>query len=357
MKEKIIAIGFFIFILGFFIINLITVDLEVSVSERRYLNKLDFSIENLVNGEIFEDFDDYAMDHFAFRDKFRKVKAMTELNFFKKNDYNDLYVKNDYIYKIEYPLNENSVLDFTRKLNDINLKYLTNNKVYYSIIPDKNYYSKDKYLKMDYDKLIDIFNDNIDDSFKYIDITDKLELSDYYYTDIHWRQDKLDLVVNELAYSMDFRVGTNYRKKKYNPFYGSYYGQLGIGGKTDELVYLTNKTIEKARVKDLESDLDKVYDEEALGGIDSYDVYLGGASSIVEVYNNNSSSSKELIIFRDSFGSSMAPLLLDGYSKITLIDLRYISASLLSEYVEFNNQDVLFLYNTTIINNSRLIKE
>ena len=45
-----------------------------------------------------------------------------------------------------------------------------------------------------------------------------------------------------------------------------------------------------------------------------------------------------------------------SYKKITLIDLRYINSNLLTEYIEFNNQDILFLYNSTIINNSEMLK-
>ena len=49
-------------------------------------------------------------------------------------------------------------------------------------------------------------------------------------------------------------------------------------------------------------------------------------------------------MFRDSFCSSLAPLLLDGYKKITVIDLRYIGSPLLKGLVEFkDNQDVLII--------------
>lgn len=63
---------------------------------------------------------------------------------------------------------------------------------------------------------------------------------------------------------------------------------------------------------------------------------------------------KELLLFRDSFGSSIAPLLLENYSKITLIDLRYISQEVLENYIEFNEQDVLFLYSTLVLNQNIL---
>ena len=65
---------------------------------------------------------------------------------------------------------------------------------------------------------------------------------------------------------------------------------------------------------------------------------------------------KELVVFRDSFGSSIIPLLATGYSKITVIDTRYISPKLLKEYVTFENKDVLFMYSTLIINDSNTLK-
>jgi len=62
------------------------------------------------------------------------------------------------------------------------------------------------------------------------------------------------------------------------------------------------------------------------------------------------------VLFRDSFGSSLAPLLIEFYSKITLIDMRYINSNNYLEMIEFDNQDVLFLYSTLIVNNSSTLK-
>lgn len=72
--------------------------------------------------------------------------------------------------------------------------------------------------------------------------------------------------------------------------------------------------------------------------------------------NPAATSQRELILFRDSFGSSLAPLLTSSYQKITLIDLRYISSDLLDSYVRFQDQDVLFLYSALIWNQSGTIR-
>ena len=45
-----------------------------------------------------------------------------------------------------------------------------------------------------------------------------------------------------------------------------------------------------------------------------------------------------------------------SYSKITLIDNRYITSMVFKDLIEFNNQDVLFMFNTEIINNSTILR-
>ena len=63
-----------------------------------------------------------------------------------------------------------------------------------------------------------------------------------------------------------------------------------------------------------------------------------------------------LIIFRDSFASSITPLMIEAYSEIVLVDLRYISSDMIGEYVDFENVDVLFMYSTSMLNNSFAMK-
>ena len=71
---------------------------------------------------------------------------------------------------------------------------------------------------------------------------------------------------------------------------------------------------------------------------------------------NPNAPEKELIIFRDSFASSLAPLLLPYYKKITLIDLRYGDIEKMEPLVDFKKADVIFLYSTLTINNAHLLK-
>ena len=77
---------------------------------------------------------------------------------------------------------------------------------------------------------------------------------------------------------------------------------------------------------------------------------------MLTVENPAAGNHRELIVFRDSFGSSLAPLLVPGYSKVTLLDIRYLPTDFLSQAVEFRDQDVLFLYSTQVLNQSAMLK-
>ena len=99
----------------------------------------------------------------------------------------------------------------------------------------------------------------------------------------------------------------------------------------------------------------KVYDlEKYQSSADKYNLYLSGPTSIITIDNPNTKTKKELILFRDSFGSSIAPLLIENYRKITLIDFRYINEKLIEQYIKFENQDILFLYIVPVLNSGIL---
>lgn len=297
------------------------------------------------------------MDNFYQRETFRKLKTSVELDVFKKQDVNKIYKYNDFLVQQIYPLDEKSVTNLTNKINYIKDSYLKEtNKIYYSIIPDKNYYTDNNHLKLDYDKMKQIMQNNLKD-LQYIDIFQDLGLDSYYYTDSHWKQEKLQNVAKTIAQNMNFNISENYNEQKITTFKGVYAGQLPINTKEDEIRILINNTIGYANVYNYETkEQGEIYNFKKLNGYDKYDIYLSGATPLIEISNSNNKENKTLIIFRDSYASSLAPLLTEGYSKITLVDTRYISPKILNEYVDFENADILFLYSTLVINSSMAVK-
>lgn len=353
-RDIVISVLFVLVLSLFFILNVFKSDNEVSVSERRKLTLMPkFSFKTLFNGTYFNEFDKYTTDQFIYRDSFRTFKAKMDLNI--KNNYHNLYIKDNYFIEMEYPLNIDSVDNLINKINYIRDNYLSESNVYYSIIPDKNYFINDGNLRIDYQYLEDYMYNKL--SFRYIDIFNTLELDDYYKTDSHFKIDRIEKVVSRLLSGMNNYNSVNYDVEKVGSFDGVYKSRIPISNESDDLYIIKNNNINNSLVYDYsKNSYIDFYDKNKLNSNDSYEMYLGGSTPLVKIYNNEIDSDKELIIFRDSFGSSLAPLFVSSYKTITLVDTRYMSPKLLGNYIDFNNKDVLFIYNTSIINNSYSLK-
>lgn len=331
---------------------------EYSFAERRKLSQFPaITVENFFSGRFMEAFENYALDQFPMRDRFRTLKALTSL----KLDNHEIYMVEGYLNSMEYPMNRESLLYASKKFQEIYHKYLkeSNCKVYFSVIPDKNYFFAEEYgyLSMDYEELFFVMQEE-NSNMTYIDIFDELSKESYYKTDTHWKQEALIPVAKKISAAMEAEFEGKYDINQVEtPFYGVLYGQAALPAESDNISYLTNKVIQEYNVFDRENNKEiPVYDLQKTESKDPYEMFLGGSLSLITIYNKNSTNQKQLIIFRDSFGSSIAPLLAEGYSKTTLIDIRYLQSSFLEKFVEFEEADVLFLYSTSVLNHSETLK-
>lgn len=351
----VLFVGIIIAVCG---INIIKKDTLISVSERRKLEQLPkLSQKSVFDGTYFKKLDSYTTDQFIYRDMFRRLKVYTELKVFNKSDYNKLYEYEGYVINETYPLNENSVKYLARKVNEIYTRYLNGtNNIYFTIVPDKNYFVDDGNLKLDYAKMESMLVSSLNYA-KYIDIMDTLVLSDYYKTDTHWKQENLVKVAGKILNAMGISMNTEFTQKEVTDFNGVYSGQFPITNEQDKIYVLTNNVLENMTVYNHETKTTSdVYNMDKMSSMDKYDIYLSGAVSLLEINNKMSDTGKELIVFRDSFGSSLVPLLCEEYSKVWVVDTRYISPKILGEYIDFTEKDVLFMYSTLVMNESTGLK-
>ena len=287
------------------------------------------------------------------------------------------YVWNGYVTEEDSVLDEKSVLRASGFFTNIYNKYLegTNWTVYYAIIPDKNYYFEEEsgMLRMDYETMYTLMNQNMNMAEE-IELRDCLTLEDYYKTDTHWKQECLKSVVYRLEDKMElewndaslpgedqslFMSWESYKPELIsNQYYGSFHPKSQLCHTPDEFYYLSSAHLDQCKVYDYQNEIEiGIYNfQELEEGKNLYDGFLGGALSLVTITNPEVLNGKELILFRDSFGSSIAPLLTPYYEKITLVDIRYVSSRLLDNWITFEDQDVLFLYSTTVLNNSITLK-
>ena len=247
-------------------------------------------------------------------------------------------------------MNEKMLDHAIQLFTNVKEKYLKDNQVYFAIVPDKNRYLAEEngYLSLDYDALTEYVKQGMGFG-RYIEVADLLSADDYYATDTHWKQEKLVDVAERIAGEMGTELTKDYNVEKLNiPFHGVYAGQSPLVCESEIISYLTNDVLERVTLEGAKA----VYDMDKANGKDAYEMFLSGNQSIITMRDPEDTEGKRLILFRDSFGSSIAPLLMSGYSEIVLVDLRYISSDMLGKYVDFENADVLFLYSTLMLNNS-----
>lgn len=339
-------------------------DTAFSESERRDLaTKPEFNISTVASGEFMKDFEGYTTDQFPFRERFRRIKASFITKILNRMENNKIYTVDNHISKIEYPENPEMIDYALNKFNTIYNKFLkdTDAKIYLSIVPDKNYFlaPQNGYLSLDYASFIDKFKSGLP-YMNYIDIIPLLSADDYYLTDSHWKQESIQDIAVHLGKEMGVDVSAEYKVNELNfPFKGVYAGQSALPTKGDTLKYLTNDTLKNSVVTYYDTGMPKkseLYNMDKAQGKDPYEMFLSGTSPLITIENPDANTEKELIIFRDSFGSSLSPLFAEGYKKITVVDIRYIQSDFLGGFIKFDNQDVLFIYSTTLLNNSTALR-
>ena len=335
--------------------------MDYTNSERRKLAQMpEITASSILNGKFMPDFEDFTLDQFPLRDAFRQVKSLFHYYALNQADNNGIYLVGDTVAKLEYPLNESSVKYATGRLQYLYESYLqdTDAKIYCTMIPDKGYFLAEAngYPAMDYAALENAYTEAMPWA-AYVDIKDLLSARDYYRTDTHWRQERILTVAQKLCAAMGAEAPEegDYSRVTIENFYGVYFGQAALPMAGEDLVMLQSALLQNCTVTDpITGKTSQIYEE--VKSADLYDAFLSGAQPLLTIENPAGKADKELVVFRDSYGSSLAPLLLQDYSKVTLVDIRYIHPDQIGSYVNFQSQDVLFLYSTLILNSGRSLK-
>ena len=330
-----------------------------SFSERRKLAQMPkLTWSGIQSGTFASNFESYTQDQFPLRETFRQAKALFSTKLLGRKDNNQIYESRDgFLAKLEYPMNEVSIDYAASRFRAVYDRYLTGSgRVYVSLIPDKTAFL-DGIPKLDHAAFAQRLREKTPFA-NFIGISDTLTLNSFYKTDTHWRQETLGKTAETLAAAMGKQLSMEYETKLGTAdFLGVYAGQsaLPVGG--EPLYYLWNDAFNSLEIQDRENNRTiGVYDLTALSGRDPYEMYLSGSLSLITVKNPNAFSSDKLIIFRDSFGSSIAPYFFESYAEVTLVDIRYLPVERLGKFLDFADSDVLFLYSTLVLNNSETLK-
>lgn len=363
VMNKIFGVVFLLLLVLFLGLFLLIPDTKVSNTERRSMaRRPEISITSIVSGNYMKDLEAYFLDQMPGRDLFRSAAAEFKTRGMRTLDANGYYMCQGKIIKSDMVLEEKNILRAAKGFQQISNNYFEDSNIYLSIIPDKNYYGAKElgYPSMDHEDLQLQISEEFPEA-AYIDLYEYLTLEDYYSTDLHWRQECISEVGDQLLLKMGREKKKEIEWEKVTAtedFLGGYAGASAFVIKPEELIYLESSLTEDASVYDYEKGVEvPFYAEELSTGKDPYDVFLWGPRALLTVEQKEIESYRNLLIFRDSFASSILPYLLEGYDKITLIDLRYTTAEYAMNYLEGQTyEDILFLYSSTILNHSESLR-
>ena len=353
-KASIATAAVFLAVLfGFSLLHLALPDREVSRSERRRLAQL----PPLSSG-FSDKLEEYMLDQFPLREQLRTVNSLVRLYGLGQADIHGIYLQGGGAFRMDGPLQEKQVRHAAAVFSAVQEKYFPSLPAHYVIVPDKNAKAETGRPRLDTETMRGIVREALPGMTE-IDIWDLLSTDDYYKTDPHWRQERLLPVAAAICEALGADAPGTFTEKALSSFYGAYYGQAALPMAPDTLTYLESADTKAAEVTGPELDgAQPVYRPELLDGTDGYDVFLSGAQAVLTVTSPNVHNGRHLVLFRDSFGSSLAPLLLGSFERITLVDLRYISAARLADYADLSDAtDVLYLCSTAVWNNGGTLRE
>ena len=352
------ALIFLAFIGAFFILNLVLPDRQFSEQENRYLQmRPEFSFKSLFSGDYTSKFETYTTDQFTFRDEWITLKAASELALGKQEN-NDVHLCENGTLIEGFKRPENSVLDSNMSaLNS--LVGNTDAKVYFALIPDKSdLYSSllPKNAPNDSEKeVIDYCygQSNATNVDMYSALSAHKDEYIFYRTDHHWTSLGAYYGLSALAESMGLPCPAldSYTDRHVvsEEFYGTTWSSSGFSWVDPDTMEIFVNAPEGLKVTSYPQGSPvegKLYDFSFLEKKDKYSMFMGGncPMHVIETGNEDKPS---LLILRDSYTDSLIPFLLDDFSEIHVLDLRYYHASL-KAYIEQNDFDnVLVCYSVS----------
>lgn len=352
------ALIFLAFIGAFFILNLVLPDRQFSEQENRYLQmRPEFSFKSLFSGDYTSKFETYTTDQFTFRDEWITLKAASELALGKQEN-NDVHLCENGTLIEGFKRPESSVLD--SNMSALNtLVGNTDAKVYFALIPDKSdIYSSllPKNVPNDSEKeVIDYCygQSNATNVDMYSALSAHKDEYIFYRTDHHWTSLGAYYGLSALAESMGLPCPAldSYTDRHVvsEEFYGTTWSSSGFSWVDPDTMEIFVNAPESLKVTSYPQGSPvegKLYDFSFLEKKDKYSMFMGGncPMHVIETGNEDKPS---LLILRDSYTDSLIPFLLDDFSEIHVLDLRYYHASL-KAYIEQNDFDnVLVCYSVS----------
>lgn len=358
VQEKLVGIIFILTLFLFLIINIIVPDREKSVQENRMLaTKPKFRLSSLISGDYDEKFEAYMDDQFVGRDMWRKLKVTVDRIGGSRLE-NGVYIgtNGQLLEQIEVAdenhlaANIKAIKSFSESQSKIPVRMM--------LVPDAanvlNHSLPALAKPEDQTQMFSMVRKDLGDSVEWIDVSTELNKHKtekiYYKTDHHWTTLGAFYAFQAAAPSLGIEGDLSGKYVSYavsDSFNGMLASKSGVNlGEKEQIdIYVPTEEDTDLIVDYVDEGKrsTSLYDSFKLKEKDQYTVFLGGNSSLLDI-RTVSTSTKRLLLVKDSFANSFIPFLTPYYREIVVVDPRYYSGTINDLMDSYRISEVLFLY-------------
>lgn len=358
VQEQLVGIIFILTLFLFLIINVIVPDREKSVQENRMLaTKPKFRLSSLISGDYDEKFEAYMDDQFVGRDMWRKLKVTVDRIGGSRLE-NSVYIgtNGQLLEQIEVAdenhlaANIKAIKSFSESQKKIPVRMM--------LVPDAanvlNHSLPALAKPEDQTQMFSMVRKDLGDSVEWIDVSTELNKHKtekiYYKTDHHWTTLGAFYAFQAAAPSLGIEGDLSGKYVSYavsDSFNGMLASKSGVNlGEKEQIdIYVPTEEDTDLIVDYVDEGKrsTSLYDSSKLKEKDQYTVFLGGNSSLLDI-RTVSTSTKRLLLVKDSFANSFIPFLTPYYREIVVVDPRYYSGTINDLMDSYRISEVLFLY-------------
>ena len=343
--------------------SLLMKDREFSPNENRYLAEPPrLTVDNILSGKFQDGLENYLRDQICFRDGWITVKTGIQ-KACKDTDIGGAYVgKDGYDFEKITPedVDEKQIARNVKAVQDFFAKASENvekDRLSFLLVPSSGLVMEDKLPAharlFDQAKYIDQIEKQMTDC-RVTDVRkDLLSHKDdyiYYKTDHHWTTLGAFYAFQATAPSLGIEGDLSGKYVSHavsNSFNGMLASKSGVNLGEKEQIDIYVPTEEDTDLiidyVDEGKRSTSLYDSSKLKEKDQYTVFLGGNSSLLDI-RTVSTSTKRLLLVKDSFANSFIPFLTPYYREIVVVDPRYYSGTINDLMDSYRISEVLFLY-------------
>ena len=339
-------------------VHLILPDKTYSETEKRILAPFpDPDLKSAAGGEFMSKAEEYASDHFPFRDLWMRMKTNLMLLLGETESQGVFYCRDGSLIERFDEYDRDQMRKNAEALQALAGEKEFRHRIFLLIptavtlqadqLPVFSQTASEQQFRKEFTALLPECYDT-PDVLPLLEEMKEAGEKVYYRTDHHWTTPAAYRVFESLAETYGWKTGEWKPETVSSGFLGSLVSKSGFTpAEADEIIAYDDPDPDQATLvihTGRGTSSSGFYEFNALDSRDQYEFFLGGNEPLITV-QTTADTEDTLLVFKDSYANCFLPFLAESYKMITIVDPRYYTDTLDSLFMQTQYTDVLFLYN------------